>query len=113
MSKHRFTFVLDYRGGTYVTQNVASSLQDAVANLPASLDWEGMNLQPTPAEMRAFLADLAAQSPVAVQGMSNVWCISPSLADTVATIHVVATAEQALHEAMAYLETHAPSRKPT
>lgn len=92
MDARLFTIICEFRGTTYVAQVSASDQEDAV------LAWAGrLRLERPFGRASSYLAksaesDLASYLPVAIKGISNVWCITGScggdfmLADIVETV---------------------------
>jgi hypothetical protein len=63
-----FTLVLEFDGGTYISQFRAASVVRAVAQYPST------------------------ENPVAIDGVQNVWCCSASAGKKFALLNIVATA---------------------
>lgn len=85
-----FTVILEFGGGTYISQFRARSAQRASANHAAYL--VGIKGMSTPATRRRLADRLSQERPVAVQGVHNVWCCSASLGKKLALVNIVATA---------------------
>lgn len=86
-----FTFVLDYKGGTYISQVVAPTVGEAIAAWPRVVNWDVIGIQSSSRFEKQLRLDVSGDNPVALDGMSNVWCISPRLGKSVGTLHIVAT----------------------
>jgi hypothetical protein len=85
-----FTFLLEFDGGTYISQFRAPSARRAVAQYPLHLV---RNTAVLTVVLRRRLADaLSAERPVAIEGVRNVWCCSASIGKRHALLNVVATA---------------------
>jgi len=92
MNDRLFTIISEFRGTTSVTQVSARDQEDAV------LAWAGkLRLERPFGRASSYLAksaeaDLEGYPPVAIKGISNVWCITGScggdfmLADIVETV---------------------------
>lgn len=85
-----FTFIMDYRGGTYVHQAIGTD-QGA-----ATVAWvEAMALENVASLTEESLASIREailpQTPCEVSGMRNVWCLSAVVAEHLALVHVIAT----------------------
>lgn len=85
-----FTFVLDYRGGTYISQiesdSVSLSLRKWLDVVDLDEVW-GLTNRGRSRFREALLShDLAA-----VDRVSNVWCASGRVRGALATVHVVQT----------------------
>jgi hypothetical protein len=87
--KALFTFVLDYKGGTYLSQVLASSLADAAQKWVSTRTSEELNTWSLEPQDLAALAD--ADRPVAIQGCHNVWCMSGSTEEHLILITIIAT----------------------
>jgi hypothetical protein len=85
-----YTFVLEYAGGTYVSQypggTVKAALQNWAAGEAVKLagHWKGDIAE------RLF-ARLAEETPVVLDGLHQVWCASASLDSGLALLNIVAT----------------------
>jgi hypothetical protein len=85
-----FTLVLEFDGGTYISQFRAPSVHRAVAEYTSRLM---RNKVVSPLLVRRRLADaLSAESPVAIEGVRNVWCCSTSIGKKFVLLNIVATA---------------------
>ncbi|WP_331345886.1 hypothetical protein [Cellvibrio sp. UBA7661] len=92
--KELFTFLVDFDGGTFISQYQEESLQ------AATLSWaEKLDSQVFPDITEKAWSDLIAQvnepdnQPVAVSGLKNVWCSSYLVGSTVLIVHIVSTIE--------------------
>ena len=85
-----FTVVMDYRGGTFVSQVSARSVEAALRRWAAG---PGLRSVPGigPARAAALAFHPAFPDPVPVTGVSGVWCDSPLIMGRVALLTVVAT----------------------
>ena len=93
MSQHRYTIVLDFRGGTYISQ------VDAIDETDAVLRWTDRLLaaEPvgdlSPALAKAVLVELeGGDRPTALDGLANVWCVTASCGDDLAIANIVQSA---------------------
>lgn len=85
-----FTFILEFDGGTYISQVHAASVRGAVTQHASHVV---SNKAVAAASVRRRIADgLSAQKPVALDGMRNVWCCSTSVGKKFALLNIVATA---------------------
>jgi hypothetical protein len=93
-----FTVILDYRGGTYVSQVEASGPRAALLAWAAALDPRQVKFlgerrkQKLIRELELDEYDLA--EPVALDGLRNVWCTDVSL-PPFALVNIVATVADA------------------
>lgn len=84
-----FTFVLEYKGGTYISQTFGPSLSVAIAN------WARTRTDRDLATWglgRGDLNELVADNPVLLDGCRNVWCMSASTDEGLILVNIVATA---------------------
>ena len=85
-----FTVVLEFDGGTYVSQFKASSAHAAAVKHAAHLiTIKGMS---TPLDRKRLADRLSLEEPIAIQGIRNVWCCSASVGRRFALVNIVATA---------------------
>jgi hypothetical protein len=88
-----FTFILEYDGGTYLSQVQSQSqnaavrkwgkhfLKDSTTGLPSILK-------------KALVDNLIIESTIPIAGVSNVWCISASVRKKLALVNLVQTCEE-------------------
>jgi hypothetical protein len=86
-----FTVVLEFDGGTYISQFRAASAQTAAVKHAAHLI--GNKAVGTLAIRKRLAHGLSADRPVSIQGVLNVWCCSTSVNKKFAMVNIVATAE--------------------
>jgi hypothetical protein len=86
-----FTVVLDFAGGTYISQFRAVSVRAAAAKHASKL--VGNKALCTLAIRRRLGDGLSAEKPIAIAGVRNVWCCSASVGKKFALVNFVATAE--------------------
>lgn len=88
-----YTFVLDFAGGTYVSQVRASNAHDA------SIEWVravGLNhLNISDEDIKSVLAEIMEldEEPVKLAELTNVWCISFLLKDKLALVNIIKTSD--------------------
>ena len=76
-----FTAILEFDGGTYVSQLRSASAQDAASKYASRLVKN--KTVPGPAEtMQSLAIALSQDSPVSIVGVRNVWCCSASVGKT-------------------------------
>jgi hypothetical protein len=83
-----FTFVLEYKGGTYISQTSGRSLAGAVA------DWARTRTEgdlTTWGLVRGDLKELVADTPVLLDGCQNFWCLSASTDKGLILVNIIAT----------------------
>jgi len=85
-----FTAILEFDGGTYISQFHASSPKNAA--MKHSVHLVGIKGMSTLA-IRKRLADrLSSEAPIAIAGIGRVWCCSASVGKRLALLNIVATA---------------------
>jgi len=85
-----FTFVLDYRGGTYIQQVEAANEERAVEAWARVLNLD--DIQGLTAKSRPMLqAKFLGQELAPVSGSKSVWCVSARLRGSLALVHVIRT----------------------
>jgi hypothetical protein len=85
-----FTVILEFDGGTYISQFHASSSKKAAMKHSAHL--VGIKGMSTPATRRRLADRLLSEVPVAIDGIRRVWCCSASVRKRLALVNIVATA---------------------
>jgi len=78
----KFTFILEFGGGTYIRQVRAATPQGALRKLAAGTD----------AKAKLFRA-LADGGVVAIDGIANCWCSTASHRGELALVNIVETVE--------------------
>lgn len=92
MASELFTFIMDFGGGTYVSQ-VPGPFSDACRLWARSLDLTEVPLTEDARNLLTREAD--DESLTAIAGLENVWCFSPLIGEGLAVVHVVRTATNA------------------
>ena len=87
MTSERYTLILDYRGGTYLSQIMATSIQDVQNRVNEAIGWDLIAPKPTHRKIEV-LDDIP---PTPIEGLENVWCLSGTIGRSGAIIHVVKT----------------------
>jgi hypothetical protein len=85
-----FTVVLEFDGGTYVSQFKAASTHAAAVKHTAHLI--GIKGMSTPLNRKRLADQLSLEQPIAIPGIRNVWCCSASVGKRLALVNIVATA---------------------
>jgi hypothetical protein len=85
-----FTVILEFDGGTYISQFQASSPHDAAVKHAGYL--LGLKRMSTPSIRRRLAESLSLERPVAIEGVRKVWCSSASVRGKLALVNIVATA---------------------
>jgi hypothetical protein len=86
-----YTLVLDYAGGTYVSQISAPSEKSACVKWARQLDVSAIPGLGHKAK-ESLVQQMKADSPVAFTGTVNAWCTSASVRGKLALINLVRTA---------------------
>ena len=89
MRNDLFTFFLDYKGGTYVSQVRASSPVGALKAWTETLDHtkvKGLGLRG-----KRNLLEKINEPPTQLQGVKNIWCCSALINGELALIHFAQT----------------------
>ena len=89
MSSEFYTFILDYKGGTYLTQ-IEAPLRDAVTQWAEEIDTSVVDSLDE-AQKAGLVENVADEVPTPVEGMVNVWCVSSLIGDGPALVHIVKT----------------------
>ncbi len=87
------TVVLDYAGGTYLSQTTVDTVTEMAGALRESFHWELLEPAPSRADLDAFLDAMTDESIAEVLGLKHVWCMSGTLGANLALIHLVQTAD--------------------
>ena len=85
-----FTMILEFDGGTYISQFQASSPDNAAVKHANYL--VGLKRMSTPASRKRLANSLSVEKPVAIEGVRKVWCCSASVGKKLALVNIVATA---------------------
>ena len=89
-----YTFVLEYDGGTYVSQVLAASKDEAPAAWAASL-WPGQVRGMRETNLLELRSGITSHSPVPLDGLVNAWCASCLVRGRLALVNVFETAPAA------------------
>lgn len=87
-----FTFITDYRGGTYICQVQANNLRKA-CEIWADAVVKNDNIHDLkPSKfLKAATAELAEFSPTPIEGATNVWCFSLVIGKKLMLVNIVKT----------------------
>jgi hypothetical protein len=99
-----FTFIMAYKGGTYISQVRAPDILNAQNEwLKSKNAWEALNECERSSLIKNILED---DTPTAISDVANVWCFT-ALDDekNLALINIVKTEE--IHERARRIRTHA------
>ena len=85
-----YTFIMEFAGGTYISQVKAPSQKAACVKWAQSLDVsqvKGLGLK----GKESLIEQMKDESPVALDGLSNAWCTGAFLRGEYALINLVQT----------------------
>jgi hypothetical protein len=89
-----YTFVLDYDGGTYISQVKADDVQGAVENwVMHGLDLDALEIENTKREDLLEEVREPDNNAEPITGTKNVWCTSIDIGDDIGLVHFVKTVE--------------------
>jgi len=91
MKNQLYTFFLEYKGGTYVSQVKASSPVKALTAWAEALDYTKVDGLSRSAKGK--LTEEINQPPTPLEGVKNAWCCSALLRGHLALIHFTETKE--------------------
>jgi len=95
MGCRKYTIVCEFRGGTYVSQVTSKDLLDAIRTWTVYLESE----KPIPKVSRHLAKAVATQigdvEPVALAGLTGVWCITATFGGDLMLANIVETANMA------------------
>lgn len=91
-SKSLFTFLMDWDGGTYISQSYGTDVAKATVNWVKQLDSNVIITSQKNLECftKSILEELSL---IPIKDNISVWCISEFLDDKLAIVHVVETSE--------------------
>jgi hypothetical protein len=89
MADARYTIVCEFRGGTYVSQVHADDEVEAVRRWAERIKAEKPIPGASPFVARNVLRDLDDMPPTPLRGLTSVWCLSFSVADSFGWCNVV------------------------
>ena len=85
-----FTVILEFDGGTYISQFQATSAHNAATKHVAHLI--GIKQLSTPVNRKRLADGLSVEQPVPIEGVRNVWCCSASVGKRFALVNIIETA---------------------
>ncbi len=86
-----YTFVMDWNGGTYVSQFSGNDVSSTITTWADSIDTNMLDIQPE--DKANFVADAKSENAVALDGVSKTWAISPNIKGKMATVNIVETTQ--------------------
>ncbi len=88
-----YTFIMEYAGGTYVSQVKSTSPKTAIKDWAQKLAVD--SLQGLDAEVLSQLTNsLMIDSPMPIEGIYKTWCISATIQGKLALVNFVQTYEE-------------------
>jgi hypothetical protein len=85
-----YTFILDFAGGTYISQVVESSVTSACVKWAEALDTSGLKGIGSKSK-ESLKKQLKEEQPQPLEGILNTWCVTASLRGELALINIVQT----------------------
>ena len=89
-----YTFIFEYRKGTYISQIMAETISIAISNWASTIDG---SIIPnfTSVDRDALINELKKEenTPVAIKKMSNVWCVFFKIRRSYSLLNIVLTRE--------------------
>ncbi len=88
-----YTFIMEYAGGTYLSQIKASSPESACVKWAQKLDEsqvKGLGLK----GKESLIEQMKEESPVALDGVLNAWCNTALVRGKLALINLVRTEQE-------------------
>lgn len=85
-----FTFVIDYDGGTYISQSGGASPKAALRAWLRSFDFSVIPRLSTRA-VQTLRREVCADTPTPVDSVRSVWCIGAALPRRYFMIHIIKT----------------------
>ncbi len=86
-----YTFVLDFKGGTYLSQVTAANFNDAPMNWARELKSD--QIAGAVNDFRnKIISQISDEPPVEIVGLSNTWCLTFQIDERLAIVHFIETA---------------------
>lgn len=86
-----FTLVLDYHGGTYLSQFDADTPTEAVGAWCRELHDNQLLGEPSSVVAEGIMADAVENSLVGIEGLCGAWCAATATAGGLALLNVIQT----------------------
>lgn len=86
-----YTFIMDWSGGTYVSQFSGNDIKSTITAWADSIDTNLLDIQAV--DKADFIADVKNENAVALYGITKAWAISPNIKGKMATVTIVETAQ--------------------
>lgn len=92
-AEHLYTFVLEFRGGTYIAQVIADSPVDAFPRwVETHTDDELMEWDVTRTQLLSLIGD---EEIVTLSNVQNVWCVCGNIDDSFVLLNIIETTPSA------------------
>jgi prophage tail gpP-like protein len=88
---HTFTFLVEYDGGTYISQWQATTAKSAVEKWARSFDFSVIPRMKN-SRLGGFRRRIIVESPTRITGTKGVWCTTEIFANKGMLINIVRTA---------------------
>jgi hypothetical protein len=89
MKTSLFTIIVEYAGGTYISQVLAQGPENAMSAWIAAQS--NVDLTAWRLDRSKLMAHFARQSPATLRGMKNVWCGTASFSEGLLLANIVRT----------------------
>lgn len=86
-----FTFIADYKGGTYISQNLANTLEEAICLWIDSIDFL------TNKQLKSFkkhINDDDVETPIKLEGLNNVWRNCYGVSGAILILNIIETVKE-------------------
>lgn len=86
-----FTFIADYKGGTYISQHTAKTLEEALDSWINNVDFF------TDKQLKSFKKNIKygdKEYPTKLDSLSNVWCTCYIVLGTLLLLNIIETAKE-------------------
>lgn len=84
----RYTFVMEFRGGTYISQVEAESLALAIEKWSNSVDTKQIRHLGSIGKS-TLIKKLQSEDPTPLQGLDDVWCLAASIKSGFTMINII------------------------
>ena len=80
---------MEFAGGTYISQVIASSVEEARTEWGRKMNWQTVAELNTPLD--SILEEIAEDVPAPIDEVTNVWCLFLLFGDESALVNIVQT----------------------
>ena len=87
-----FTIILDYLGGTYISQVTAQNIDKAIRNWIRALEVETIDGFTNSDKENLIEVDFIDDKPALIDNMFNVWCITIRTKQGLGIVNIIKTA---------------------